>query len=79
MANHQQHFRAIRLPTIHLGGEGVDPSLDEHSVKVKLLSLNQSFQQRVEILSPEIHIHMHPVIKSLISLTNRTKPQQKGG
>ena len=41
-------------------------SLDEYSVGVKLLCLKQPFQQRVEILSPDIYMHVHAIIKNLI-------------
>ena len=36
-------------------------SLDEHSVGVK-----QPFQQRVEILSPDVYMDVHAIIKNLI-------------
>ena len=53
-------------------------SSDKYSVGVKLLCLKQSSQQRVEILIPEIYMHLHPVIKNLISLTNLHKIPTKG-
>ena len=77
-ANDQQPFRASSLPQNPSMRRGHRFFLGEDSVEVKLLCLKQSSQQRVEIFIPEIYMHLHPVIKNLISLTNLHKIPTKG-
>ena len=49
-------------PRTSIGVRGVDSNLQEHLQEVKSLCLSQVSPKKVEILSPEVYSHIHPLI-----------------